>query len=89
LLLGGLLAVSLLAQAPPTSDALDGKIVEQITVQGLHKVKESNVLSQMMSQVGEPYSADNVAIDRERLDRMLLFSKIEIESHAGSNGVLL
>ena len=49
----------------------------------------SNVLSQMMSQVGEPYSADNVAIDRERLDRMLLFSKIEIESHAGSNGVLL
>ena len=64
LLLGGLLAVSLLAQAPPTSDALDGKIVEQITVQGLHKVKESNVLSQMMSQVGKQ-KAERVSSRKE------------------------
>ena len=89
LVLVSLLAAPLLAQSPPGSVALEGKTVQQIVVQGLSKVHESTVLHEMMSQVGAPYSAANVAKDRERLDRMALFSKIAIQAEAGTNGVIL
>ena len=81
--------MTLWAQSPQGLDALDGKVVEQILVQGLRKVQEPVVLRQMKSKVGEQYSASNVAKDRERLDRMALFSKIAIEALSGANGVIL
>ena len=73
----------------PVPEELDGKNIEQIIVQGLRKVPEATVLRQMKSKVGEPHSASNVAKDRERLDRMAVFSKIAIDARASTNGVIL
>ena len=89
LLLAALLLAPLVAETPPGSVALEGKTIQQIVVQGLHKVPEATVLHEMKSQVGAPYSAASVAKDRERLDRMALFSKIAIQAEAGASGVIL
>lgn len=68
---------------------MEGKKIEQILVQGLHKTPESAVLAQMKSKVGEPYSALSTSKDRERLDRMLLFSEVAIDAQPGANSVLI
>jgi outer membrane protein insertion porin family len=85
----GLLAVPLVAQITPVADELEEKPVEQIFVQGLRKVQQSTVIRQMKSKVGEPYSASNLALDRQRLDRMALFSKIAVAARAGASGVVI
>ena len=72
------------------SGELEGKTVEKIIVEGLHRVQQATVLRQMKSKVGEQHTAFNVAKDRERLDRMAIFSKIAIESRPSlTNGVIL
>ena len=85
----GLLAAPLRMHSSSGADALDGRTVEQIVVEGLRKVQEPTVLRQMKSKVGELYSAANVAEDRVRLDRMALFTKIAIEARPGSDGVVI
>ena len=89
ILLAGFLATPLLAQSKPITEELEGKNIEQILVQGLRKVPEATVLRQMKSKVGEPHSASNEAKDRERLDRMAVFSKIAIDARPGTHGVIL
>jgi outer membrane protein assembly factor BamA len=86
-LLAGFLATPLTAQID--EDVLKEKTVEQILVHGLVKVQESTVLRQMKSKAGEPYSPSNLVEDRQRLDRMALFTKIAIEAQAGAAGVIL
>lgn len=85
----GLLAAPLLAQIAPGADELQEKPIEQILVQGLRKVQQSTVILQMKSKVGEPYSASNLAQDRQRLDRMGLFSRIDVAARAGAGGVVI
>jgi outer membrane protein assembly factor BamA len=79
----------LFAQNPAASTVLEGSRIEQILVVGLNRVREPVVLRQLKSQVGGLYSVSNVASDRERLDRMGLFSGIDIEASPGSSGVIL
>lgn len=85
----GLLAAPLVAQVTTSAADLEGKPVGQILVQGLNKVQESTVLTQMMSKVGQPYSAANLAQDKQRLDRMALFTRIVLDAHAGAGGVVI
>jgi outer membrane protein assembly factor BamA len=89
LLIVGFLASPLLAQGPVSSGSLNGKPVEQILVSGLQAVEMSDVLRQMKSKVGEPYSDSNIAKDHELLDRMSLFSKIAIDPQPGASGVIV
>jgi len=89
ILLPALLSLALFAQTPPASNALEGQRVDQILISGLNKVREPVVLRQMKSQVGGLYSASNVASDHERLDRMGLFSGIDIDASPGANGAIL
>jgi outer membrane protein assembly factor BamA len=84
-----LLTSPLFAQNPQPGISLDGKPVEQILVVGLNSVDRSVVLNQMKSKVGEPYSESNVTRDLELLDRMSLFSKIEIDAQPATSGVIL
>ncbi len=88
-LLMGLFSSTLFAQSPASPSVQDGSRVEQILISGLNRVKEPVVLRQLKSQVGGLYSASNVARDHERLDRMGLFSGIDIEASPGSSGVIL
>ena len=93
-LLTGLLSLMLIsselfAQNPPSSNALEGQRIDQIVISGLNRVRESTVLKQMKSQVGGLYSAASVATDNERLDRMGLFSGIDIDSGPGANGAII
>jgi outer membrane protein insertion porin family len=83
------LSSTLLAQTPVNPAVQDGERVEQILVVGLNRVKEPAVLRQMKSKVGGLYSTSNVATDHERLDRMGLFTGIDIEASPGTNGVVL
>jgi len=77
------------AQVPPTGASLDGKPVEQILVTGLKTLDSATVLKQMKSKVGEPYSESNTERDIELLDRMSLFSKIDVDAQPGITGVVL
>jgi len=63
--------------------------VQEIRVHGLRNVPESKVLSQLKSRTGESYSEENLAKDRERLDRMALFSKIDITANEEDDAVTL
>jgi outer membrane protein assembly factor BamA len=89
LLLAGLLSSTLFAQTPADSTVLEGSTIEQIQVVGLNRVREPVVLRQMKSQAGGVYSDASVAKDLEQLDRMGLFSGVEIEASRGSSGVIL
>jgi outer membrane protein assembly factor BamA len=89
ILIAALLSPMLSAQTPRATDVQNGDRVEQIVVTGLNRVRESTVLRQMKSQVGGIYSAENVAQDHERLDRMGLFTGIAIDESHGTNGVVL
>ncbi|HET9132483.1 MAG TPA: BamA/TamA family outer membrane protein, partial [Terriglobia bacterium] len=84
-----LLSPTVFAQTSKAADVHDGDRVEQILVMGLNRVRQPTVLRQMKSQVGGIYSAENVARDYERLDRMGLFSGIAIDESRGTNGVIL
>jgi len=65
------------------------RIIREIRIQGLHQVPESKVLLQLKSREGEFLSEDNLAKDRERLDRMALFSNIDITANTGNDGTIL
>jgi len=60
--------------------------VKEIRIHGLSRVPESKVLLQLKSREGEIYAEENLIKDRERLDRMALFSKIDITGNPGDDG---
>ncbi len=60
------------------SDELEGKLVSEIRIEGLRYTKEYIVLRELASRVGEPYSAQKIQKDRERLDRLRIFRSIDL-----------
>ncbi len=77
------------ADPPSAEPQQKTRIIRGIRIHGLHTVPESKVLAQLKSREGKPYSEANVAKDRERLDRMALFSRIDITATPGDSGVIL
>ena len=53
--------------------------IREIRVHGLEYTREALVRAQLTSEVGGPYSEEIVEQDREHLDRLAIFSRIEIE----------
>lgn len=85
--LAGIAIAWLLTASSALSDDLEGKIVTEIRIHGLAHTKDYVVERELVSRVGEPLSERNVKKDAERLDRLRIFSFIEIRSVAVDSGV--
>ncbi|GMR24093.1 MAG: hypothetical protein BMS9Abin37_2589 [Acidobacteriota bacterium] len=85
--LAGIAIALFLTASSALSDDLEGKIVTEIRLHGLAHTKEYVVERELVSRVGEPFSEQNVKKDAERLDRLRIFSFIEIRSIAADSGV--
>ena len=85
--LAGTAVALFLTASSALSDDLEGKIVTEIRIHGLAHTKEYVVERELVSRVGEPFSEQNVKKDAERLDRLRIFSFIEIRSVAVDSSV--
>ena len=70
-------------------EAEEGQIIREIRIHGLENTREDVVRQQLTSQVGQAYDEEVVEHDRERLDRLAVFSEIEIEHEADGDDVTL
>ena len=83
----GIAVALFLTASSALSDDLEGKIVTEIRIHGLAHTKDYVVARELVSRVGEPFSEQNLKKDAERLDRLRIFSSIEIRSVAVDSGV--
>jgi outer membrane protein assembly factor BamA len=67
----------------------EGRTVTAIRVNGLGYTPESRVLRQVISEVGKPFTEENLRKDRERLDRMAAFSSFEAVALEDGEGVAI
>lgn len=86
--LGAMAAVGL-CLAPMPGQAQEGPAVQDIRVEGLQRTRPSLVLQQLASRVGEPYTPERKRLDSLYLDRLGIFSSIEITPKEVPGGVLL
>lgn len=70
-------------------EEFDGKTIQAINILGLENTKETLVRQQLASEVGQPYSSERVEIDREKLDRLAVFSEIGMLPEAAGDDVIL
>jgi outer membrane protein assembly factor BamA len=61
------------------AESEDRKTIREIRISGLINTHEQLVRDQLTSAVGEPYDEATIELDRERLDRLAVFSRIQIE----------
>jgi len=61
------------------AEADERKTIREIRINGLIHTHEQLVRDQLTSVVGQPYDEAAIELDRERLDRLAVFSRIEIE----------
>jgi outer membrane protein assembly factor BamA len=64
-------------------------IVQAIQIENLRYTKREIILRELASRIGEPYSEDNIKKDIERLDRLGIFSGVEIHTIRDEDGVIL
>jgi outer membrane protein assembly factor BamA len=74
---------------PAPDESLRGKIVKEIRISKLKYTKEKVVTRELASKVGEPYSEEKVSNDKLNLDRLRIFTSIEIEAIENGEGVIL
>lgn len=67
----------------------DGKTIREIRINGLVNTHEQLVRDQLTSVVGQPYDEAAIELDRERLDRLAVFSRIEIAPIPEGDDVIL
>ncbi len=63
--------------------------IREIRIHGLRYTREALVRNQLTSRVGKPYSMETIARDRERLDRLAVFSSIRIEPETDGGEVII
>lgn len=85
----GCLFCSFLCASLVQGDDLEGKLVDEIRIVGLKHTKEFVVYRELVSRVGEPYTPEKVRKDAERLDRLRVFSSIQVRPVAKNGGVLI
>ena len=90
-LLGFVLASGFGFAEPPVEipETAFGKTVREIRFEGLNRTREGNVLRELASQVGEPYTRRSAAADPERLDRLRIFSSYDIKVIEETDSVIL
>lgn len=84
-----LVSLSLVQALPAPDESLRGKIVKEIRISKLKYTKEKVVTRELASKVGEPYSEETVRNDKLNLDRLHIFTSIEIEGIEEGEGVIL
>jgi outer membrane protein assembly factor BamA len=67
----------------------EGEIIREIRINGLINTDEQLVRDQLTSAEGEPVDLATIELDRERLDRLAVFSRIEIEPVKKGDDVIL
>lgn len=67
----------------------EGKLIKEIRIGELRYTKEELVRGQMSSRVGEPYSAETRLRDVALLDRLRIFSRIEISPVLDGGAVIV
>jgi outer membrane protein assembly factor BamA len=70
-------------------DSPEGKIIKEIRFEGLKRTKEYIITRELISQVGEPMSQDNIDREFNRLVTLDIFSNILIEPELTEDGVIL
>jgi outer membrane protein insertion porin family len=75
--------------ASQSQENLEGKIIQEIQLEGLKRTKEYIVTRELISKVGEPLRQENLDKDFNKLLSLDIFSKIEIERKATEGGAIL
>lgn len=69
--------------------AADGRVVRDIRIEGLVRTRRDTVIRQLSTRIGEPYRAGAAGADRQLLDRLLIFSTIEVTPRVENSAVTL
>ncbi|MFH1572564.1 MAG: BamA/TamA family outer membrane protein [Acidobacteriota bacterium] len=64
-------------------------LIREIRISGLQHTRESVVREQLVCEVGRPYDPTTVQKDIERLDRLGVFSSIEIQPVTVTGGIVI
>ncbi len=72
-----------------TDKAPASNLVKEIRISDLKYTKPETIARELISRVGEPYNKQNIKKDIERLDRLGIFSAIDIQPIDETDGVIL
>jgi outer membrane protein assembly factor BamA len=64
-------------------------VVQDIRIEGLKRTRRETVLRQLSTRIGEPYPEGSAERDRQLLDRLTLFSTIEVTPREEAGGIVL
>lgn len=78
-----------LGAALASADVPEAATVTAIEVEGLEATKEYVVLREIASRVGEPFRGENLKEDRKRLDRLRIFSSIDVRAEKSGEDVVI
>ncbi len=67
----------------------EGKIIKEIRIKGTRWTREYIILRELYSQKGKPCTFSNLQKDKERLDRLGIFSQVEITPFVEEEQVVL
>ena len=70
-------------------DQFDGAAIRAIVIDGLHNIREEVVREQLDVRVGDTFQNDLIARNIQRLDRLGVFSRIDIDATPEGDGVRL
>lgn len=70
-------------------DSLYGRIIKEIRISELKYTKEQIVTRELVSKVGEPFTRKTVQSDKANLDRLGIFSSVEIQALQEGEQVIL
>ena len=66
-----------------------GKRVKEIRISELKYTKRETVVRELASRVGEAFRSENIEKDKERLDRLGIFSSIEIQAIEDNDEIVI
>jgi len=69
--------------------SLNGKSVKEIRISDLRFTKPEIITRELASKVGEPYKQENGEKDLERLDRLGIFSSIEVKAFQENDEIVV
>src|SRR5882672_8577686 len=68
---------------------LEGRIIQEIRIDGLMRTRRETVLRQLASKIGQQYTMASEEADRQLLDRLTIFSSIQVTPRVEGEGVAL
>lgn len=66
-----------------------GGIVAEIQFEGLERTREYVVARELVTKVGEPCLAENLARDEENLHQLDIFTSINVTTETGTDGIIV